>query len=316
MIALVVTLLVVWAVISVFIALHQWLHWTYAVQQQLVTSLHTSSVHTSEAPVQKERLLIQPLNRQLRQLSFGSELERRLAASHTNLTVTEFLTAQIGVALLGLLIGWFLSGRVVSGLVLAGLCWMLPRILLRQRQSMLSKKFAAQLPDMLSLLVGSLRAGYGLLHALRVIQQEMPEPMASEFDQVLKETMLGYSIGEALDHLVERMENEDLDLVVTSIHIQNEVGGSLAEVLDTISVTIRERIKVIGEIRTMTSQQRMTGWMMTLMPFGLASLMMLANPDYMLGMFQVGWTIIIPIGAVVMIILGNIAMRLMVKIEV
>jgi tight adherence protein B len=144
----------------------------------------------------------------------------------------------------------------------------------------------------------------------------MPDPMATEFDQVLKETMLGYSITDALDHLVERMNNEDLELVVTSIHIQNEVGGSLADVLETISGTIRERIRILGEIKAMTGQQRMTGWMMTLMPFGLALVMMLINPGYMMGLFQPGWTLLIPISAVIMIVIGNIVMRMVVKIEV
>lgn len=311
MISLLVALLIAWAVLSIFIALHRWLRWSNEVQHRLVTSLRAPAVST-----QSQRALVQPVNQRLRQLSLGNRLERQLTASHTNLTVTEYLFIQIGITLLGLLVGWLVSRHLLSGLVLAAICWMAPGALLRHRQKALTKKFAAQLPDMLSMLVGSLRAGYGLLHAFRVIQKEMPAPMATEFDQVLKETMLGYSITQALDHLVERIENEDLELIVTSIHIQTEVGGSLAEVLDTISGTIRERIKILGEIRTMTSQQRLTGWMMTLMPIGLASLMMMLNPDYMMGMFQPGWPILIPIGAVVMIVLGNIAMRMMIKIEV
>lgn len=311
MIALLVALLIGWAVLSGFIALHQSLRWTNDVQQRLVRSLRPAQVSP-----QLSRSLVQPVNRQLRRLSLGKQLEHQLAASHTNLTVTEYLFIQIGGVFLGLVLGWLISGYLLSGLVLAAVCWMIPGAILRHRQAALAKKFAAQLPDMLSMLVGSLRAGYGLLQAFRVIQEEMPDPIATEFDQVLKETMLGYTISEALDHLVDRIDNDDLDLVVTSIHIQSEVGGSLAEVLNTISGTIRERIKILGEIKTMTSQQRLTGWMMTLMPFGLALIMMLFNPEYMMGLFKPGWTLIIPVAAVGMVMMGNIVMRMMIRIEV
>lgn len=304
-------LLIAWTVLSIFIALHRHLRWTNEVQQRLVASLRSPV-----AQPQIQRTLVQPMNRRIRQLAIGNRLEHQLAASHINLTVTEYFFIQVGISLCGLLIGWFASGYLLSGIVLAGVCWMLPGTFLRHRQQAMAKKFAAQLPDMLSMLIGSLQAGYGLLHAFRVIQQEMPDPMATEFEQVLKETMLGYSINEALDHFVGRIANEDLDLIVTSIHIQTEVGGSLAEVLSTISGTIRERIKILGEIQAMTSQQRLTGWMMTLMPFGLALIMMLFNPEYIMGLFEPGWTLVIPIIAIVMVVLGNIAMRMLIKIEV
>ena len=140
--------------------------------------------------------------------------------------------------------------------------------------------------------------------------------MAAEFSQTMRETRLGYGISEALAHLVERIDNEDLELVVASIQIQNEVGGSLAEVLDTISETIRERIKIKAEIQTMTSQQRMTGWLMSGLPILLAVGMTLLNPDYMMALFQPGWILAIPIGALVMIVIGNIVMRIVVRIEV
>jgi tight adherence protein B len=198
-------LLVAGAVASVFVALRRWLRWTDEVQQRLA-----DSYAAAEAGTRTRRPLSFALNRQLGRLSLGSRLEQQLTATHTNLTVAEYWMIQSGCALAGLAIGWLISGRFLSGLLLAAVGWVLPIMMLRRRQAQRSKQFADQLPDMLSMLVGSLRAGYGLLHACRVIQQEMPDPMAAEFGQALKETTLGYSVGDALDHLVERMGNEDL----------------------------------------------------------------------------------------------------------
>lgn len=309
--ALLIALLVAAAVFALFVALHRWLRWTHEVYERLAESFAAAMVEARPA-----RSLSEPLNRHLGKLSIAARTERQLAAVNSSLSVAEYWMIQGGAVLFGLLAGWVISGQLLGGLPLAGLGWTLPGFVLQMRRSRRARQFADQLPDMLTMLVGSLRAGYSLLHACRVIQKEMPEPMASEFAQMLKEIALGYTITEALDHLVERAENEDLELIVTSIHVQHEVGGSLADVLETISHTVRERIRILGEIKAMTSQQRLTGWMMTMLPFGLATFMMLINPDYMMGLFAPGWTLAIPIGAVVMIIIGNIVMRMVVKIEV
>src|SRR5690606_33892306 len=106
------------------------------------------------------------------------------------------------------------SGMAISGLALSCIGWMLPGIYLSRKHAKRVKAFADQLPDLLTMLIGSLRAGYGLLYAVSVVEKEMPEPMASEFGRVVRETALGYSIGDALDHLVERIQNDDLALVV------------------------------------------------------------------------------------------------------
>ena len=130
----------------------------------------------------------------------------------------------------------------------------------------------------------------------------------------MKETALGYSIGDALDHLVNRVENEDLDMIVTAIHIQSEVGGSLADVLETIAATIRERIQLKGEVRAMTAQQSITGTVLSGLPFVVGTALMLVNPEYMMALFQPGWILAVPAAAVVMVIIGNIMMRKMTKI--
>ena len=115
--------------------------------------------------------------------------------------------------------------------------------------------------------------------------------------------------------MVERIESDDLGLMVTAINIQHEVGGNLSEILETISNTIRERVRIKGEIQVMTTQQRYTGYALVGMPFILAVIISVINPGYMSEMFQPGWPMFIPIGALIMIFMGFILMRKMIRID-
>lgn len=260
--------------------------------------------------------LSENLDKQITKLSMAARIEQQLVAADSKMSVSEFLMTRAGFGVAGFVVGWLVSGYVVVGFVLCFVCTKFPAMQLNRQISKRGEAIESQLPDMLSLLTGSLRAGYGLLHACRVVQQEMPKPISTEFARVIKETTLGISLGDALDHMVERVKNEDLEMMVTAIHIQNEVGGSLADVLAVITETIRERIELKGEIRSMTAQQRLTGWMLSLMPIGVGILLMMISPDYMMEVFKPGWPMLIPISAVVMIIVGNLIMRQLMKIEV
>jgi tight adherence protein B len=299
------------AVVLVFVAVYHSLSRASEVQQRLAQSILPAAESATT-----QGALSEQLNRRLGRLSFGARLEKQLAAANMSLTVTEYLLLRFGAACAGLLFGWLISGALVGGLGLAVLGYMAPAFVMQRRRAKRGKDFADQLPDMLSLMVGSLRSGYGLLQACQVIQNEMPDPIAAEFALVVRETTLGVTLDVALEHLVERMENDDLELIVASIQIQNEVGGSLAEVLETIGETVRERIQLNGEVRALTAQQRMSGWLLTGLPFGVATILMLVNPDYMMGLFEPGLTQLIAIGAVVMIVTGNIVMRMVTRIEV
>lgn len=256
------------------------------------------------------------VNRRLGKYSYMARLEQQLAAADSKMSATEQLLLRLGCTLGGFLIGWLISGVAVSGLLLAIVGWMIPTVLLNRQQAQRIKAFNSQLPDMLNLMVGSLRAGHGLLHACNVVSQEMPKPIATEIGIVIRETSLGYSLDEAWDRLAERMNSDDLDLIVTCFRIQNEVGGSLADVLDTISQTIRERVKLKGDVSVLTAQQRMAGWILSLLPFVIGTALMVLNPDYMMGMFEPGWPRLIPVACGVMIILGNITIQQILKIEV
>ena len=308
---LLIALIVVVAVYAAMIGVYRWLGWTRQVEERL-----SDSLAPVEAELGNRRALRDQLDNRLKRLSFAERLERQLVAADSKLSVSEFVMMRVGAASGTFVLGWLISGQPVAGLLLSVIGWMAPGVWLKRRESRRAKDFANQLPDMLTMLIGSLRAGYGLLYATTIVENEMPDPIATEFGRVIKETALGYSLGDALDHLVERVQNDDLELIVTAIHIQNEVGGSLAEVLETISRTIRERVQLKGHIRAVTAQQQITGSVLSALPFLLGTVLFLMSPDYMMGIFTPGWPMILPIGATIMVVIGNLVMRKVTQIDI
>ena len=153
-------------------------------------------------------------------------------------------------------------------------------------------RFENQLPDTLGLWVNALRSGYSVLQSMEAIARDAPEPTATEFRRVVQEVQLGIDMEDALEHLLNRVESEDLDLVITAVNIQREVGGNLAEILEVISHTVRERIKLKGEIRVLTAQGRVTGYLISFLPIILALFLYTINPGYMGNLFEnrmCGW---------------------------
>ncbi|MBI3960062.1 MAG: type II secretion system F family protein [Chloroflexi bacterium] len=255
------------------------------------------------------------VNRQLTQAKFGSKLAMELAQAGAQVTTAEFMAINIGLIGGSLLLGVLIAKTIVAGLALAVLAAFGPRFWLKRKKDKRISEFQRQLPDVLSLIVGSLRAGYGLLQAMQLVAQEMPSPSKDEYGRVVNETSLGYSLQQALAHLVERMESEDLLMVVTAINIQNEVGGNLGNILDSIAGTIRDRVKLQGDIRTMTGMQRGTGYMLAAMPFLVAVLLLFVNPEYIMQLFVFPWYAI-PIGAVISMGIGLLLMNKLTQMDV
>jgi len=309
-ILLLITLSVMAMVLLIAAGIYQTIAKKSAMQQRLDKALKAED----ELSFNERRM--SAVNKKIGHFSIVSRTEKQLIAADSKLTPSEYFMIRVGLALLTFIIGRFVSGYIIGGMLLAVFGWMGPAFYMRRQRTKRSQAFEEQLPDMLSLVVGSLRAGYGLLQACNLVQQEMPDPISTEFARVIKETTLGVSVDDALDHLVERIDNDDLKMIVTSIHIQNEVGGSLADVLETVSATIRERIKLRGEIRVMTTSQRFTGWILSALPFGMGTVLMMLNPEYMMEIFQPGLILAVPIGACVLMIMGNIVMNQLMKIEV
>ncbi len=157
-----------------------------------------------------------------------------------------------------------------------------------RQQARRLNKFNDQLSDMLNLMVNGLRAGYSTLQALEAVSRELPSPICEEFRRVVQEMQLGISMEAALANLLRRIPSDDLDFVITAINVQREVGGNLSEILDTISFTIRERVRIKGEIRVITAQVRVSGIILSLIPVGLTVVLWFLNPEYLMSFADAG----------------------------
>ncbi|MEN9563441.1 MAG: hypothetical protein RIR73_1685 [Chloroflexota bacterium] len=237
--------------------------------------------------------------------SFGDRVARELARADIKFKVAEyFALIFMSIVLVGLL-AWFIGNRhPVSGLIGAIIGGIIPGQYVKSQQRQRLRKFNDQLPDMLNLMVNGLRAGYSTMQAMEAISKELPPPINDEFRRVVQEMQIGIPMETALDNLLRRIPSEDLDFVITAINVQREVGGNLSEILDNISFTIRERIRIKGEVRVLTAQVRASGSVLSLIPFGLTLILWFLNPDYLLSVTQGG-----PLctGAIICVVLGLIS---------
>jgi tight adherence protein B len=256
------------------------------------------------------------LDRAVSKLGMAGNIKEDLAQADLALTVSEYLLARVGVIVLLFVLGYLMQRSLITGLLLGVVGVFIVPAYLSNRRSKRLRVFAGQLPDVLDHLVGSLRAGYGLLQSMEWVARRVPNPAGAEFDRVIREVQLGVGLMQALDSMVRRIPSDDLALIVTAIKIQYETGGKLADVLDTTAHTIRERVRIQREIQVITAQQRYSGYVLMLLPIGLGLFLMVVNPEYEMLLFTPGPTLCIPIGAAVLMVLGFFSMRRIINIEV
>jgi tight adherence protein B len=220
-----------------------------------------------------------------------------------------------GVVLTGLL-AVSLAPSLAVGLIFAALVAVMPVVVVRQLRKRRLKAFEAQLPDTLNLLAGSLRAGYSFLQGLEAVVRETSDPMGRELRRVLAEARLGRPLEDALGDVAVRMESKDFDWSVLAIRIQREVGGNLAELLQTVAETMVARSRLRGEVRALTAEGRISGIIMGLLPVGLGLFMFTASPDYIDELFSsmTGWAMVV--GSAVMAVAGFAWIQKIIKIEV
>jgi tight adherence protein B len=289
------------------------------------------------APGQKRRVGMMRLRLRMNNMLSGMASEKlnlQLMSANWPITETEYILIRVGGVIVAFGLGWLISSiggfgtesltqgiavriprEIVSGLGLAVIAFFIPDLVLKRAISQRRINFGKQLIDVLVLITGAVRAGYSLPQALEAVSKEMKAPASEEFRRVRHEIGLGLSLSQALANLVTRMENDDLYLVVTAININSQVGGNIVTMLEAVTTTIRERIRLFSEIRVLTAQQRFGSYILTFMPVAMAAAMFFINPDYMLRLFDPS-ILCIPIGAVIMVIIGNIAVRRLAKIEV
>ncbi len=255
------------------------------------------------------------LNSMLSSLT-SEELNVKLLSANWPITETEFILIRIGSTALGFLFGWLIFRSILPGLGFAALAYIFPGVYLNWSISRRQTKFQNQLIDVLVLVKGAVQAGYSFLQAIDVVVDEVSSPASEEFHRVRREVGLGLPLNQALVNLTTRMQSDDLSLVVTAVNINTRVGGNLSTMLEAVVATIRERVQLFNEIRALTSQQRFSGYMLSLLPFIVVAILFVISPDYIGRLFEPGAMLCIPIGALIFVILGNIVIRFMVKIDV
>ena len=258
--------------------------------------------------VQRSAALAQ-LNKVVEKRDFGANLLRDLGAADLKLKPSEFLAIWAGLALgvplvmfvIGFVLPTFRSPLILGiGLLVGALA---PRFWLNFRKGSRLRKFNSQLPDTVTLIANALRAGSSFLQAIELVVRESQPPISIEFGRVIREVNLGLPFDNALENMVRRVHSEDFELMATAIAIQHQVGGNLAEILDSIAFTIRERIRIKGEIRTLTAQQRMSGYVVGGLPFFLALFIYLAAPKFFDPMFVAPPAVVgIPVGVILFIV--------------
>lgn len=245
----------------------------------------------------------------------SEKLSLQLSSANWPITETEFMLIRIWGAIVFFGLGWLIGRSILSGIGMAIIAVLIPELLLRRSINSRQLQFERQLVDVLVLTTGAVRAGYSLPQALELVSKEMRAPASEEFRRVRHEVSLGISLSQALTNLVTRMQNDDLYLVVTAININSQVGGNLVTMLQAVTSTIRERMRLFGEVRVLTAQQRFGSLVLTFLPIAIGAAMFVLSPEYMEGLLDPR-VICIPIGAVIGILLGNIAIRRLGKIEV
>jgi tight adherence protein B len=246
------------------------------------------------------------VSRRVERTSLGDQIARELARADLKFKVGEYLALiAISIIVTGA-VAWFLGNRLpLSFLIGAIIGAFIPRFYVSRQKKIRLQKFNDQLADMLNLMVNGLRAGYSTMQAMESVSKELPAPICDEFRRVVQEMQIGITMETAMENLLRRIPSEDLDFVVTSINVQREVGGNLSEILETISFTIRERVRIKGEIRVMTSQVRTSGTVLSLIPAFLTLILYFLNPDYLLSVTAGGTYCTVGIICVILGLIGS-----------
>lgn len=245
-----------------------------------------------------------------------SRLDLMMVRAGLPLLGSEFLAISAGGALLVFVIFALATWNPVTGLLALLLFLAADFVFVQRRISRRLNNFQRQLADCLSLVANSLRAGFSFLQTMEIISREMEPPMSTEFERVMRDTSLGKSLDEALHDMDERVGSADFSLVVTAVLIQQQVGGNLATILDTIRSTITERIRIRREVNTLTAQGKMSGIVLACIPVALALFFYISSPEYLTPLLTTDIGKIAIIGTVFLVIVGFIIIRKIVDIKV
>lgn len=264
----------------------------------------------------KQRIDISKVISKVTGASYVERLDRALAQADIPMRCSEYMLMRLLLVVTPVLIFWFVFKNPMVGVFLSIVGLVVPPAILKGRSQSRINKFNNQLAEFLILLVNALRAGQTFLQAVNHATKESPEPIASEFKLLLQETNLGLPVEAAFQNLVQRVPSADLEITATAFVIQKNIGGNLAEVMEKVAVTIRERVKLQGQIRVLTAQGALSGWIVGLLPIALGAVLYGMNPDYIGLLFSTEkGRILLGVGAT-MQLLGVLMIRKIIAIDV
>ena len=256
------------------------------------------------------------LTRLLTGTSFQDEAQIELLRAGLLLRPSELILLALLAMVGGGVMGFILLRTPAGAMVTAPVGAVLPWIWIKMRQGSRQRSMMNQLPDAMDMLATALRTGFSFLRGLQLIASQMQPPISEEFRRVAAEVQMGMGTSDALDGLIDRTRSYDLELVVAAVQIHLNVGGNLSEILDSISGTIRERIKLQGEINAATAESRLSGGVLMSMPFFVALAIHSISPHYMDPLFTTPFGMVIAVVAGTMLVLGVLVMRRLMEIDV
>ncbi|MFZ4585922.1 MAG: type II secretion system F family protein [Acidimicrobiia bacterium] len=244
------------------------------------------------------------------------KIERKLEQADLPLRAAEALFFYASALVVVFVISTILTGNFIAGLIVCVFIGLVPPAILNRRWSKRLKAFEQMLPDTLGLLAGTLRAGFSFVQGLETVANESAEPMRRELQRAFAEAKLGVPIEEALNDVADRMESEDLRWAVLAIAIQREVGGNLAELLDTVAQTMTQRERLRSEIKALTAEGRISAIVLGALPFGLGGMLYVINPDFISTLWASTTGLVLLFGSLGLSAFGIVWLKKTVNIEV
>lgn len=248
--------------------------------------------------------------------SYMRKISAILTQAHILMKPMEFLLISVISAAIVFLIGFVLMKNPILAIIIGLIGFFLPRLQITMTRDKRTKQLNNQLPEFLNVLSNALRAGLSINQAIDSASLEMADPIKWEFQKVMRDNNLGRPLEDALNDMVKRTGDEDVEMFVSAVNIQRQVGGNLSEILEMIADTIRARVRLKGEVRTMSAQSKMSGAIIGLLPIGLAFVITAMNPGYLNPLFEETIGQIVLILAGIMMITGGVLLKKISTLEV
>jgi len=255
-------------------------------------------------------------NRLLSRVNIAATIDRRLRQADMKIPVGTFLLLSLVLFCVGIIAGRILHWPAILSVVVGIGLLTVPNLVIDIKRRRRLKRFMNHFPEALEMFARSLRAGHSFTGAIQLVAQEMPDPIGIEFSKVFEEQNLGIPLRQALIGMADRVDILDVKFFVTAILIQRETGGNLAEIIDKIAYVIRERFRVQGQLKVFTAQARISGTILALLPVGMAVLLGILNPEYMKPLWVEKAGKMMVAAAVIMQILGFLAIRKIIRIKI